>query len=82
MLEGKGSWLLAEVVLALRKSPLLSLPTFPCEMDGLVALLDEESGLPVVHVSCSESGGSQEHTLVEFGRGTCPSAGFALVAAC
>lgn len=44
------------IVLALRKSPLLSLPTFPCEMDRLVAGLDEGGGLPVVHVSRSKSG--------------------------
>lgn len=53
------------IVLALKKPPLLSLTTFPCEMDGLVELLDEDSGLQlVVHISCIES----EHALVEFGR--------------
>lgn len=60
------------IALALRKSPLLSLPTFPCEMERLVAGLDEGGGLPVVHVSRSKSGGeSQDHPLAEFGKCTC-----------
>lgn len=84
LLEGKGRWLFAWLVyctFTLRKSPLLSLTTFPCEVDGLVTLLDEESSLPVVHVSRRELGG-KPRAHPEFGSCTYSSSGFALVAAC
>lgn len=84
LLEGKRRWLLAWLVyctFTLKKSPLLSLTTFPHEVDGLVALLDEEGGLPVVPVSCRELGG-KPRACPEFGSCAYLSSGFALVAAC
>lgn len=64
-----------------QKIPLLSPTTFPCEVDGLFALLDEESSLPVVHVSRRELGG-KPRAHPEFGSCTYSSSGCALVAAC
>lgn len=84
LLEEKGRWLLAWLVyctFTLRKSPLFSLTTFPCEVDGLVALLGEESSLPVVHVSHRELGG-KPRAHPGFGSCTYSISGFALVAAC
>lgn len=84
LLEGKGRWLLAWLVyctFTLRKIPLFSLTTSLYEVDGLVALLIEESSLPVVHVSCRELRG-KPRAHPEFGSCTYSSSGFALVAAC
>lgn len=84
LLKERGNWLLAEVVysLDLWKSPLLSLPTFPYEMDGLGALLDEESGLQLLFTFHAVKQGNVKCALVDFRRCICSSDAFGLVATC